>query len=183
MWWNYGSHGGGGGWGLPETNKDWSILGTSLGGMLKATGLLQEGEWAVTAGRANRDMAYNNAVVMDQNAQAAEAEAAVSEGRHRQDVKRLLGAQRVSYAKSGVTSDGTPTDIETESMIQGELDSLLIRYNGATRAHALRTQAAYERYRGEMEYSAAKNKKDGNTLGAIGSLLGTMGDVFKMKNA
>lgn len=81
--------------------------------------------------------ANNQITILRDNAKLAEDNATLSReqsindaDRIRQINRRLVGAQKAAYAKSGVTLEGTPDDVIYDSSLQGELDALLTSYKG-----------------------------------------------------
>ena len=64
---------------------------------------------------------YNSAVSM-QNAKLIMQSARLEMARARKDKRKFLDLQRVSFLKSGVTSEGTPFDMMVETASEMELD-------------------------------------------------------------
>ncbi len=73
------------------------------------------------------------------NARTARREAAFEEDRAREQARRLLAAQRVGYAKAGVTPEGSPLEVAADTAAQQEIDALAIRWGGRQRAEAFRS--------------------------------------------
>lgn len=74
------------------------------------------------------------------NEKQAEQVAKFEENAQRDRARRLMAAQRVGYAKAGVTLQGSPLDVIEDTAASAELDALAIRYGGASRAAAFRAQ-------------------------------------------
>jgi multidrug efflux pump subunit AcrA (membrane-fusion protein) len=76
-----------------------------------------------------------------QNAEAARDQARLDADRIQQRADRLRGSQRAIFAKSGVTLEGTPSDVILDSAIQFEQERLLAIYKGNVTAHGFRQDA------------------------------------------
>ena len=156
-----------------------SAITSIVGGFFAGVGQRQTGTYLGKMGEFNRDISYQNAQRMEQDAAAEEETSAVQEARHRQNVGRLLGLQRVSYAKSGVRMSGTALDVANDTAVQGELDALMIRYNGKSRANAIRAGAAQERVRGDIARIEGKMAERSGRLQGVGTMLGSGGQAYQ----
>ena len=158
----------------------WMLIAKAIATHMKAMGQMVEGESAENQGFYNYLVANNNAQQLDWAANQSIDEGKLQEERHRKDVTNLMGAQRVAYAKSGVSGEGTPDDVETGDMIDAEMDNLLIKYNSESKAIALRNAAAMERNRGENEKRLGQYKRDQAEWQAAGTIIGGAGDFAGM---
>jgi len=91
-----------------------------------------------------------NAQVAQNEAQRTEMEARERARRMREENERALGAQRGAYAKSGVTSAGSPLMVMAETAGLGELAVADELYKADAQRSGLYTQAALERFKGNM---------------------------------
>ncbi len=58
------------------------------------------------------------------------AMAGIEAERHRDKIRRLKATQRASYAKSGVTMEGSPLEVLADTQAQADLDEMIIRHGG-----------------------------------------------------
>lgn len=128
---------------------------------------------AIRSGNAEYQAQQYNAQMAEQNAALAESQAAEEERRQRVLAKKQLGDIRASYGASGITQEGSPTEILEESAANAELDALMIRHGGQVRASQYRNQAALSRFMG-------KEARIGGYLSAAGSLFRGAGGVAGM---
>jgi hypothetical protein len=91
-----------------------------------------------------------NAQVAQNEAQRTEMEARERARRMREENERALGAQRGAYAKSGVTSAGSPLMVMAETAGLGELAVADELYKADAQRSGLYTQAALEQFKGRM---------------------------------
>ena len=123
--------------------------------------------------QAESKAAEQNAVISQQNAQYAREQAAEDEKRQRIQLQKTLGTMRANVGASGVTMDGTPTDLFAESMAMGEADLLSIRTRGERAAQGYEQEASLYRQR-------ASSAKSSGLLGAVGTLLGGAGSAMRI---
>ncbi len=124
---------------------------------VSAYGSIQAGKEAKFAGEMSAQIGEQEAVVQEQQA-GVEADAI----RDRND--RLAASQRTSFLKSGITLDGTASDVMYDSALAGELEALSAVYRGSVGANFSRKDAAISRYSGQ---AAARSYN----LQAAGSIL------------
>lgn len=130
-----------------------------IGGLMQAQGQIQAGDAAGDA--------YDfNANVSDQNAEQAIKLSAQDERRQRIHGRKAVGEMRASYGASGVTAEGSPSDVLAESMASAELDALNIRYAGESRAANFRNEATIARFN-------SSNARSGARMGAAATIIGS----------
>lgn len=122
------------------------------------------------------DMANYNAKVANQNAEAIEDKAAYDARMHNQEVRKMLATQRSLYGKSGVSSEeGSPLLVMDDTVKQGAMDALAIRYGGDVEAAKARSQANLFKMQG-------KNIMTAGMMGAGTTLLSGAGNAYKTYN-
>ncbi len=117
------------------------------------------------AGEANAEIAGINARIADMQADDALRRGEKDEKRHRLDVKKFIGSQRVALAAQGIEVDsGTALELQEETAGLGELDALTIRNNAAREAWGYRVQAQDATYRGEIALQNSKMQANATLL-------------------
>ena len=111
--------------------------------------------------------------IKEREAQATEYEAQYAEEQSRLSTKKLMGRQRVLYAKAGVDiSSGSPLEIMASTAAQGEREALMIRRQGTEQAKMLRWYGKVARKAGRMAFysgmasGAASGVQTGVSMGA-----------------
>ena len=99
---------------------------------LAGTGLQAFG--AIREGEAQAAIARRNADVEAEDARAALDRANLEEDVSRRGTERLRSRQRSLIGASGVTVEGSPLEILTETAEIGALDAAAIRFGGRTQA-------------------------------------------------
>lgn len=118
---------------------------------------------AAYGGYQTKKAADYNADVAEAQAQAARNKAEYNEKLHRERVQRLLSKQRALYGKSGVEMAGSPLLVQEDTLEQGELDALAIRYGGDVEAARARSAANLYKMQGRSA-AASGFSRAGSTL-------------------
>lgn len=105
-----------------------------------------------------------NATIAEQNATSARDQATAAEMQQRTEAEKRLGAMRASYGASGVTMEGSPLDVLSESASMAELDAQNIRYQGDLKARGYQNTA-------ELDRANASNAKSQGYMKAGSELL------------
>jgi len=113
-------------------------------------------------------LAQSQTAATDYNAQAAnneatrvEQEARERARRMREENNRAIGLQRAQYAKSGVTSAGSPLMVMAETAGLGELAVADELYKADAQRSGLYQQAAMEQFKGRMARFQAQSDSAG----------------------
>lgn len=137
----------------------WPTLLRTYGGIMSA-----QGQMSAAAGSAE---AYNyNAQVDENNAKQAILISAEQERQQRIYGRKQIGQMRTAYGASGVTVEGSPTDVLAESMAAAELDALNTRFAGQSKAVNFRNSATLNRIN-------ARNVRSAGETNAAATLLQT----------
>ena len=122
----------------------WLAIGTMTalaGTAMSAVGQIQQG-------KEQQKWSEYNAAVAERDAKAAKAAAGHEASQKRKETERLLGRQRALYGKSGVTMEGSPLELMSETAAEGELDALMIERTGAVGAQRYGEEATLSRMKG-----------------------------------
>ena len=122
-------------------------MGAAAVGVM-AAGTLLNTYGAMEQGRAARDAAENDARIAERNSLLAREQAREQETRFRASARKQIASMTAGYAASGVTMEGSPTEVLQESIANAEADALQIRRGGEIRSQAFRDEAASSRSRG-----------------------------------
>lgn len=151
-------------------------VGTQVVGAISTASSQAE---AANAEAANAEAASK---IASNNARMAIDQAIIDEKAQRLKVARLTAEQRVAFGASGVNFSGTPLLVEEDSIMQGEMDALNIRYAGNIRASQYKYEAAVRKASANNLTSQAGNYMTNGLLSAGGSLLGGAKDYVDYSN-
>jgi hypothetical protein len=143
---------------------------------------------AYSQGQAQANMAEYNALIARQNADLAlqkeelqKIQTRITEKKQREQTQRLLATQRSLYGKAGVTFEGTPLLVMSETAAEGEIDALAIRYAGSIEeANIIAEQSAYRQDARLARMRGSAAKLAGN-IGAGTALLTGLSQFAKYK--
>ena len=143
----------------------------AVGAVMSAVGTIAQGQAAAGQAAYQAQVARNNQIIANRNADDALKRYLVEEDKTRQRTSLIMGSQRAKLAGQGtVLDEGSPLDIQMDTAGLGELDALTVRSVGEREAYGHRVQG--------MNYGAQAKLHDMNTsmlgtyLKAGGSILG-----------
>lgn len=129
--------------------------------------------------KGNMAAAKNAKAVGDYNARVAENEAVLlrrakveQEANLRQNAERVVSAQRVATAKSGIQMSGSPLQALADTYFGTEMDALRIQYAGDIEEAGKISEAAMARATGKARRDAFKTKAYVTLLEAGGKAYG-----------
>ncbi|HYD35956.1 MAG TPA: hypothetical protein VD999_07900 [Vitreimonas sp.] len=143
-----------------------------IGAGISAIGQISSANAAADQYKSDAKMAMYNSQIADENAQRELDAAALEESMQRDRLRRTIGTANTQRAKSGITQTGSSLFVQDDSIIQGELDALMIRNKGDLAANNYRSQSAIYKVQASQLRQAAKNTKKAGRIGALTSLIG-----------
>lgn len=147
-----------------------ATIATVGAALISGVGTIAQGQAASAQASYQAQVARNNSIIAERNAQDAERRGVIAEDAQRRRAAQIMGAQRAGLAGQGsVLDDGSPLDIQMDTAGLGELDALTVRSNYQREAYASRVQG--------MNYDAAANLADSRT-GTLGSWLSAGGSIL-----
>ena len=139
------------------TAAQWMAGAALAGTAMSAVGQIQ-------AGQSQSEWNNYNAAVAERDTMAARDTADIEASRKRRETQKLLGKQRALYGKAGVTFEGSPLELMEETAAEGELDAMMIQWEGGQRSQKYVDEATLSRMKG-------KSAKTASYYGAGSSLL------------
>jgi hypothetical protein len=140
--------------------------------VFSAIGQISQANAASAEAKQNAKIAQYNAGIADENAKRELEASALEESMQRDRLRRTLGSANVARAKSGITATGSSIFVQEDSMIQGELDALMIRNKGELAHNNYKSQAAVYRTQAGAYKTQAKNIQTAGMIGVAGTILG-----------
>lgn len=119
---------------------------------------------AYQQGKMQRDLNEYNAQIAENNKVLADQQHAIDFKEHQKRYRRLLGKQRVSYAKSGVAIEGSAIDVIEEGAIDSAWQVAIMKYNRDVKKAGYTASAQRSRFVGDSAYYAGKWNAAGSLL-------------------
>jgi hypothetical protein len=145
------------------------VLGTAFGGLLSAGGISEEHEAEARASEENAKIARKNSRLVLEKA-------AEDESKYRIFSEKALGSIRVAYGASGVTMEGSPTEVMTENVATQQKNVMTIRYRGEMESLGYLDEASQLINRAKNIRQAGSNRVAASLLkslpGVAGGVLG-----------
>lgn len=121
-------------------------------------------------GKANAQIAENNAALAQADADASNAMATREMEQQAWRTRAVMGQQRAAIAANNVDPTlGTPADILGETAMFGEVDQQTIRMNAARQAWGFNAQAQGLRTQADLSRWSGKSQATGTILGSLAS--------------
>ena len=131
--------------------------------MSEAVGQAASALGSVFSFKGNMNAARNAKAVGDYNARVAENEAVLlrsakveQEANLRQNAERVVSAQRVTTAKSGIQMSGSPLQALADSYFNTELDAATVQYASSVEQARKQAEANLSRLEGRARGSALR---------------------------
>lgn len=134
------------------------------------------------AGRANQQIAENNATLAEQGARDALNLGAREQQKSAWRTRALLGKEKASIAANGIDMDfGSASDILGETALLGGAERSEIELDAARKAWGLQGEATNFRNEGAQAAWGGKVGSQSTILKSLGSSLSMMGSAYSMK--
>ena len=135
------------------------------------------------AGKANQAVANANAALMDAKAKSEKRHADFKANIKRDKGKREKGRGMATFAKSGVTVEGTPIEVLGEMAQDIEFGAQLEIYEGEVKAKEAKDKANMFRFEGKVARQKGKTALTTSILGAGASMAGAAGKAGMFKSS
>lgn len=149
-----------------------------VSGVMTAASSVMQGQAAAQQAAYTAQVARNNQIIAERNAQDALKRGDIAEDKTRQRTASIMGRQRAELAGQGAAlDDGSPLDLQMDTAGLGELDALTVRGNAEREAYADRVQGM--NYEAQARLADSKTDMLGSWLSAGGSILGAAYQGYK----
>lgn len=139
---------------------------TAAGTGVAVSSSLEQAAAAEKAGKFNEQVAQNNAIAAQQQAQFEARQV-------RKHNLVLLGKQRAAVGKSGTLLSGSAAAVIDSSVTEAELDRLATLYTGRAQSSYYRTQGQLAGMEANQRATAARYQAAGSLLTGLGNMAGT----------
>lgn len=131
------------------------------------------------AGRANQQIAENNARLDEVQAQDEANLGARESQQSAWRTRALIGQQKAAIAASGLDSElGTPFDIQTDAALFGGADKSAIQMDAARKAWGFQSSALNNRNQGALANWQGQASSKVTILRSIGGAMGAAGSAY-----
>ena len=120
-------------------------------------------------GKQQEKAANFNAKVMEQNADIARREAQLKAHQVRKEKVQMIGKQRAMIGGSGVTAEGSPLLLLSDTATEYEYDAALETWRGETKAQQFKQKAKYQRKMGKYAKKQAYWQAGSSLLSGLSS--------------
>jgi len=146
-------------------------IASFLGSVIKSQGEKRSASAAALAYDSRAFQSEMEAADFENMARIERVSTGIEESRLRNIIDRTRGSQRAAVAKSGVELSGSSLDVIEYSAEQQELDALILRYAGESRALARERDAAMARLNASTLRAEGQVVRKSGRASAAGTLL------------
>lgn len=155
-----------------------SVALSAVGAVAGAAGAAQQGAASADAARYQAQVANNNALIAEQNAQRASRVGAEKATREGLKSRAMVGAAIAGSAAAGLdVNSGSPIDVIQTNREIGRLDQEQEVTNAAVTAYGYRAQGTNFKAESGLDEAKASQAEIAGDIGAFGSLLGNAGSI------
>jgi hypothetical protein len=131
--------------------------------------------------RAKEEEAQQNARLAQRAAVDALERGAREAGQSRIDTSKLIAAQKVAYANSGVDPTvGTAANVQADTRAMGELDAKTLQNNAVREAWGYRTYGIKYQTQAQLAATRGTNQAVGTVLGGLGRFTEPVGPALPL---
>ena len=154
-------------------------IGASLvGGAVTYAGIQQQASAQSSAFNYQAQVARNNAVIAQQNAERTQQAGDVAAQNKLIETGQRTAAIRAVAGASGVDANtGSPLNLQESNQKLGTLDALTIRNNAARAAYGYQVQGMSQTAQAGLDVASGANAVTGGQYAGAGSLVGSAGTV------
>ena len=153
-----------------------SLALTAVGTFAQMAGAQQQAQANAAAANYQAQVARNNQIVAEQNAEYALQVGQTQEQAKRQQTAQLEGRIRSAAGASGVDPNfGSPVRLQESAAQVGELDALTIRNNAQRQAYGFRVQGMDYAAEAGLDTMRAQNALTAGNLQSFASIVGGAG--------
>jgi hypothetical protein len=143
------------------------------GAGVSVIGGIQAGNAAEAAGKANQQIANNNAKLAEESARDANIQGARESQQSAWKTRALLATQRAAAASANVDAQlGSAFDIQSDTALLGGIEQETIMLNAARKAWGFQSEAINYRNQGVLARWEGKQQKKASILGGLGNAIG-----------
>jgi hypothetical protein len=144
-----------------------ALTAISLAVTAASTGVAVAG--GIQQAQAARETARTQQKVAEYNVQVAQQQAQLERARIEDRRRQVLAAQRAGYGAAGVTVEGSPLDVMTETVQQSGYDAALAAYNAQLQAQRATMAGALAQQESRAQETAAYYQAGGSLLSGLGT--------------
>ena len=155
-----------------------ALVATGVGAASSAYGAYEQGQAESQAASYQAQVARNNQIVAQQNAQMALQTGQQQEAAKREQTAQMISTQRAMVAGSGIDpNSGSSKRIQGDTAALGALDASTIRNNAARTAYGYQTQGMDFAAQAGLLQSESSSAASAGELSAFGSIVGGAASV------
>lgn len=155
------------------------VVGSLVSGITGMMAAQAQADAAADAAEQNARIADYNRKVAERNKNTVLAEADAAASDKQRDNRRVMSSIRASYGASGLSLEGSPLDVMTDTALEQELDVSRTRYKGQLQAIGYEDEGNNYKLKAELHRMEAASASRAGSISAVGALFGGLANAGK----
>lgn len=155
------------------------LIGGIMSGVMGMMSAQAQADAQADAAEQNARIAEYNRQVAERNKNTALAEADAEARDVARDNRRQLASIRAAYGASGLSLEGSPLDVMTDTALEQELDVNKTRYKGQLRAIGYQDEANNYAMKRDLYKSEASHARSSGGIAGAAALFGGLAGAVK----
>ena len=148
------------------------------GAGVSALGSIMGGQAAMEAGKYQKNVADQNATILDNKAEQALNLGHANVRKFGRGFEKAQASTEAAFIAAGVKMEGTPMEVLEHNIYEGEIEKMNIMYDARMQSYDFKQQAVSSRMEGEYAMFQARAARSSAIIGAVGTMVGAAGSYM-----
>ena len=148
------------------------------GAGVSALGSIMGGQAAMEAGKYQKNVADQNATILDNKAEQALNLGYDNVRKFGRGFEKAQASTEAAFISAGVKMEGTPMEVLEHNIYEGEIEKMNIMYDARMQSYDFKQAAVSSRMEGEYAMYQARAARSSAIIGAVGTMVGAAGSYM-----
>ena len=148
------------------------------GAGVSAFGSIMGGQAAMEAGKYQKNVADQNATILDNKAEQALNLGYDNVRKFGRGFETAQASTEAAFISAGVKMEGTPMEVLEHNIYEGEIEKMNIMYDARMQSYDFKQAAVSSRMEGQYAMYQARAARSSAIIGAVGTMVGAAGSYM-----
>ena len=148
------------------------------GAGVSALGSIMGGQAAMEAGKYQKNVADQNATILDNKAEQALNIGHANVRKFGRGFEKAQASTEAAFIAAGVKMEGTPMEVLEHNIYEGEIEKMNIMYDARMQSYDFKQAAVSSRMEGQYAMYQARAARSSAIIGAVGTMVGAAGSYM-----
>ena len=148
------------------------------GAGVSALGSIMGGQAAMEAGKYQKNVADQNATILDNKAEQALNLGYDNVRKFGRGFEKAQASTEAAFISAGVKMEGTPMEVLEHNIYEGEIEKMNIMYDARMQSYDFKQAAVSSRMEGQYAMYQARAARSSAIIGAVGTMVGAAGSYM-----